>query len=81
MWNCNSYVIPICKRFLEDFLSLNCGLSHLDERRQTPHQLDQAHFSQAGICIQAGIGIALAGPCGTIVHDMFIGTNILGARQ
>lgn len=33
------------------------------------------HFSQAGI------GIALAGPCGTIVHDMFIGTNILGARQ
>ncbi|WP_274380344.1 hypothetical protein [Paenibacillus dendritiformis] len=43
--------------------------------------MDQAHFSQAGICIQAGIGIALAGPCGTIVHDMFIGTNILGARQ
>lgn len=38
-------------------------------------------FSQAGSGIQAGIGIALAGPCGTIVHDMFIGTNILGARQ
>ncbi|TDL57592.1 hypothetical protein E2R60_03570 [Paenibacillus dendritiformis] len=33
------------------------------------------HFSQADI------GIALVGPCGTIVHDMFIRTNILGARQ